>query len=667
MGHYGQRETPNCSPKGGATVNPQSAPQRFMFRRWAGIRTVALLAVSMVVALAGSARATSATPSFTAVDLGTLGGATSFARDVNDAGEIVGSSPTAAGDDHAFVWTQVGGLIDLGTLGGARSFANFVTNSGQVVGTAYLASGYWHPFSWTQSGGMVDVGSLGGANSSSSPEAVNRSGEIAGLSNWSSFPPPLHAFSWTRADGMVDLGTLGGTGNTTAWGVNDAGWVVGQSSTPSGEWHAFLWKPSAGMTDLGTLGGSTSQALDVNDTGRVVGYSNTASGEQHAFSWTQTTGMVDLGTLGGSTSHASAVNYSGQIVGTSTIASGEQHAFSWTPAGGMVDIGTLGGSTSSLQAYDMVLNDAGQVVGYSTTSSGRQHAFMWTQAGGIVDLGTLGGLVSSAAAISDGGLIVGYSSTASNQLHATLWRPMLGDTTPPTLTVPTGLTVEATSAAGAEVVFSASATDDVDPAPTVTCLPASGSTFPFGDTTVACTATDSSDNTATASFVVHVRDLTAPTLTVPAGFTLDATAEAGAIATYTVSAADAVDPAPIVTCTPSSGTTFRPGDTIVGCTATDASGNTASASFTVHVRGAGEQLAGLALAVRGVGPGKSLSAMVAVTQWLVGYGQTNAACLTLTAFNLEVRAQAGKEIPTAQATALIADANRIKTVLGCTK
>ena len=49
------------------------------------------------------------------------------------------------------------------------------------------------------------------------------------------------------------------------------------------------------------------------------------------------------------------------------------------------------------------------------------------------------------------------------------------------------------------------ATDDVDPNPTVTCTPASGSPFPNGDTTVICTATDKAGNTGTASFAVTVR------------------------------------------------------------------------------------------------------------------------------------------------------------------
>jgi hypothetical protein len=38
----------------------------------------------------------------------------------------------------------------------------------------------------------------------------------------------------------------------------------------------------------------------------------------------------------------------------------------------------------------------------------------------------------------------------------------------------------------------------------VTCIPASGSTFAIGDTTVNCTATDAAGNSATGSFLVHV-------------------------------------------------------------------------------------------------------------------------------------------------------------------
>src|SRR5581483_2084964 len=88
------------------------------------------------------------------------------------------------------------------------------------------------------------------------------------------------------------------------------------------------------------------------------------------------------------------------------------------------------------------------------------------------------------------------------------------DTTPPVLTLPGNITAEATSAAGAIVTFSGSATDNVDGSAPVTFSPPSGSTFPLGTTTVTATATDHAGNTAHGSFTVTVRDTTPPVISV---------------------------------------------------------------------------------------------------------------------------------------------------------
>jgi len=78
------------------------------------------------------------------------------------------------------------------------------------------------------------------------------------------------------------------------------------------------------------------------------------------------------------------------------------------------------------------------------------------------------------------------------------------DRTPPKLQLPADITAPATSSKGAVVKFSASATDLVDGSVTVTCTPASGSTFPFGTTTVSCSAKDKAGNSASGSFKVTV-------------------------------------------------------------------------------------------------------------------------------------------------------------------
>ena len=158
------------------------------------------------------------------------------------------------------------------------------------------------------------------------------------------------------------------------------------------------------------------------------------------------------------------------------------------------------------------------------------------------------------------------------------------DTTAPVVTVPLNQIAEATSAGGAAVSFASTASDAVDGAPAVTCAPVSGTAFVIGTTTVTCTATDAHTNQGTASFTVTVRDTTAPSITVPANLTLESTGPAGAVATFTSTATDAVDGAPAVTCAPVSGSTFALGTTTVTCSSTDAHHNTASKTFTVTVQ-----------------------------------------------------------------------------------
>jgi autotransporter-associated beta strand protein len=76
--------------------------------------------------------------------------------------------------------------------------------------------------------------------------------------------------------------------------------------------------------------------------------------------------------------------------------------------------------------------------------------------------------------------------------------------TPPVISTPGVLAVNATSGLGAIVNFSVTASDDVDGAVPVTCFPPSGSGFPIGSTTVTCRAADAALNEAVSTFTVNV-------------------------------------------------------------------------------------------------------------------------------------------------------------------
>lgn len=140
------------------------------------------------------------------------------------------------------------------------------------------------------------------------------------------------------------------------------------------------------------------------------------------------------------------------------------------------------------------------------------------------------------------------------------------------------ITAEATGPNGAVVTFSAGGGpgdgDDENGRPrTGTCSPASGSTFPLGETTVQCSNGQ--------SFKVTVVDTTAPELSLPANITTQT-----ATVTYVATATDLVDGSVAVACTPPSGSTFPDGITTVHCSASDTRGNSAAGSFTVTVEDA---------------------------------------------------------------------------------
>ena len=204
------------------------------------------------------------------------------------------------------------------------------------------------------------------------------------------------------------------------------------------------------------------------------------------------------------------------------------------------------------------------------------------------------------------------------------------------------------------------------------------SVLPTGDVRVVWAA---DDDAVTGDHNIYARTFSLPTagdtippvLTLPGDITADATSSAGAAVTFTVTANDDVDPNPSVACSPMSGAIFAIGSSTVSCTATDQIGNASSGSFMVTVLGAKEQLARLIEKVVNASglPPALKSQLISKLQSLVASfdpanaKQKQAACVALNVFKGAVAAFSGRGIPPAQAAAWIADANRIRAVLGC--
>ncbi|HJQ26797.1 MAG TPA: HYR domain-containing protein [Blastocatellia bacterium] len=157
------------------------------------------------------------------------------------------------------------------------------------------------------------------------------------------------------------------------------------------------------------------------------------------------------------------------------------------------------------------------------------------------------------------------------------------DQVPPALSCPASVTQSTDpNQCQATVTYTATATDNCDGPRPVTCMPPSGSTFQKGTTTVTCTASDTSGNTATCMFLVTVNDTQPPSITCPASMTIVVpVGTTCTVVTYPPPKASDNCPGVTTSCTPPSGSCFPRGTTTVNCTATDTSGNTASCSFRV--------------------------------------------------------------------------------------
>jgi len=341
-------------------------------------------------------------------DVGDLGGGESRAYGLNASGQVVGRS-LAIIESHylwrAFLYSG-GAPLDLGALGGDESSAWDINDAGDVVGWASNSTGWARPFLY-RDGALTEV-DVGFGGSTGVAYAINDSDQVVGVAGRKyTLLQYDHAFRWTDAnqDAVPDAGevlellALNGQTTSTSYArdVNEAGQVVGYSRAGLHD-HAFFFHDANGdgvvdpgeLVDLGTFGGNASLAYGINDAGQVVGGAQTATSHTHAFVWTDANGnwaldageMADLGTLGGATSEARAINQSGQVVGYAQNADAAVRAFVYD-GDCLHDLNDLIHPDSGWvleEAWD--INQSGQIVGIGKNPSHMTHAFLLTPAAG---------------------------------------------------------------------------------------------------------------------------------------------------------------------------------------------------------------------------------------------------------------------------------------------
>lgn len=155
----------------------------------------------------------------------------------------------------------------------------------------------------------------------------------------------------------------------------------------------------------------------------------------------------------------------------------------------------------------------------------------------------------------------------------------------PTIVCPDNITQDNDpGVCGAIVNYSSPTVSTSCPEVVASCSPASGTLFPVGETIVTCTATDSCGGSAECSFTITVNDVEPPTIICSGNITQDNDpGVSGAVVNFPPPTINDNCPGATFVCTPTSGSLFPIGTTLVTCIATDTSGNTAECSFTVTV------------------------------------------------------------------------------------
>jgi probable HAF family extracellular repeat protein len=289
----------------------------------------------------------SAAGSVSSLGLGTLGGPVSWARGVNDFGDIAGlSQPSPGATGRAVAWyeSSLGNVVGPIDLTGTGSHAAGVNNFGQIVGftTGIETRGLlWERAVDGNGNPIFNTTDLGAFH----PQDINDFGVMVGWVDGSlEFGAAVAQFDVLGELHVVLLGFLPGDVSSTAYAINNWGDVVGESTSISdGKFfpRAFLARADENgnygdLIPLGMLSGDkTSRARDINDAGQVVG----DSGGSHGFLW-QNGAMKNVNSLLPSNSNwdirrASAINQAGQIVGFGDIKLSrkvtEQHGFLLSP------------------------------------------------------------------------------------------------------------------------------------------------------------------------------------------------------------------------------------------------------------------------------------------------------------------------------------------------
>lgn len=343
-------------------------------------------------------------------------------------------------------------IVDLGTLpGGTFSRAYGVNNLGNVVGVANNADGRSRGFFWNGSfqtvvpDGSGDIGP-GQQALHSYAHDINDANQIVGYRDHYYASAGFNvnrAFRWTPGQTVQNIPNFASAYpyENVAYGINDAGTVVGYSNGRNGSmnYQPFRWTQAGGTVWMGSLtgnNGTNCYGLDINAQAEICGYGQNSSLEYRSFR-SSGSSLINMGGFPNPLifeppleSYGQAINDANTVAGYYKINLSTYRAFVKTASGAYEDLGLLPGSNSDDSAQAWGINDSGEIVGSCEVGNANHRAFIYEYRQGSWQMSDLNSRINSgtgwvlehATDISDNGYIVGYGKRNGVQ-RAFLLRP----------------------------------------------------------------------------------------------------------------------------------------------------------------------------------------------------------------------------------------------------